>query len=524
MAGRGTPIKNTGVREPYKVLQSDVIEKKYPYFFFTSVNRRSNPVLQKDEELIDLVNWYTDRIGSKKVRPGLTVYLDQVDSNPVTGLFYGKFPNSTIGKRLVRASGGKLYGVDPNVATGWGANIFSTSNFFKRPEATMLNAKMHITSLFSDTEAHYLEYNGTTATDTTYTSSTDPVSPYRGVSLVQYHQRVYVISPYDGTNLFRSLLSYSTVDYQNKGTTPASPWTTEAVVTDNSKSFNRQIDQDYKGGGIKVTNINNRLNIYKEEGIYRYNETSVSELFGLAAYQGSIATMEETKEDYFMTNEGFFKTTGDADPTPIGEGWYPILKQMLKNGMTLTSVVSGAVNYRYFCYVGQVTYDGKTLNHACFVYDARFDEMWLWDFAYDITCFGYYSNTSNDKVVLLGDANGNVYKLDESANDDAGTAMFASFKTHYYYFDDPTMSNWISEFYGFTSVGSELEIAIDRDYANQYTTIGVSSGFGNKLRVNQDKIGQFQQASFEITWNGKGKRPSFDGMVCNIKQSTQQLR
>lgn len=487
-------------------------EKKFPFFNFGVVNRRVNPVLSKDEELLDLVNFYSDQVGAKKVRPGLVSFLNNPDSSSVSYLYYCKFPNQTTSK-LLRFSGNKIYVVDPNSASSWGTASYTHSVNWVRPQATILSGKVHIVDLTSSS-GYYIEYNGSSFTLTNYTSGSDVVVPHRAKTITTYHRRVYVGHSYYAPDFHRSRISWSSIDYLNHGSSPSSPWT---IDEDDISSANyRSIDTDYKGNILKITNINDRLNIYKEEGIYRYNESQVFLLFGLSAYDNSIATMEETREDYFFTNEGFFKTNGQ-EVKPIGIGWYPIIKEILKNGITPSNITSYAVNFRYYCYLGNISYGGQTISNACFVYDANLDELWLWSFGYPVSSFGHYVDNSGDRHLLVASTNGQVYKLSESSHTDAGIPITAYFTTKYFYFDDPTIKKNISSIVGFTGVGQQLEIYVDRDYENQYIPIVSISGYNSKAKVNFDDIGAFNELSFKISWNGKGQRPVFKGMVVSVK-------
>lgn len=502
-------------------------ENKYAYFYFTDVNRRVNPYLIKDNELLDAVNFWTETtIGAKKVRPGLTPFLDRIDSNPVTGLFYAKFPNGNV--RLARVSGGKIYAADPNAAATWGTAKFSTTNTLVRPDYTQLAGKVHIVSQVSGTESHYIEWDNTdTMTDTAYTSGTDLVVPYQGSCIQQFHQRIYTGSTFATPDTFKSRLSWSTIDYANAGTTPASPWTT--LDTDVTTANFRDIELDYKGGIIKLTSLNDRLNIYKEQGVYKYNEDSVQELFGLSPYVGSISTMDESNEDYFFTNEGFFKT--EVNPylsvskavKTIGDGWYPVIKEILKNGIDTTKMNSLSVNFLYFCYMGDVQYDGRVVKNACWCYNAYYDELYLFSFAYDIRSMGYYVDASGNKQIVMGDVNGFTYKFDYNASDDAGLMINAMFRTKYFFFDSPHKKNQFTEIFPYATLGAELEISADTDFQNMYTEFTQLAGLEDSIRVEPSKFGQFNEFSMKVAWNGRGKRPEFYGMILNIKEDSERF-
>jgi len=504
----------------------DTTHQDYPYLYFTAVNRGVNPYLMQDNELWDSVNFWTERtMGAKKVRPGFTPFLNNPDSLPVKGLFYVKFPNGYV--RLARVSGKTVYAVDPTTASTWGSSILTpiTSNFV-RPDFTILAAKGHIVDQISDTESHYIEWTdsaGTdTMTDTTYTSSTDTVVPYKGKVITTYHQRVYVGSPYYSPNVYKSRLSWSTIEYANWGSSPASPWTQDVTGIDITSANWRDIDQDYNGNIIKLTNINDRINIYKENQIYRYNESQVFSIFGMSPILGTIATVAETEEDYWLTDEGFFKTDGNTI-TPVSDGWYPIIKQIFANGLTPSKFVSAGANFLYFCYLGNITYDGQTISNAMFVYSTKFAEMSLWSLGFDVSSIGTYVNSSEDKIVVFGDTSGKTYYLDYSANDDAGTPITAYLRTKYFFFDSVTKENNIDKVHALATEGSEMNLQADPDFSGQYNDLLEISDVHSKTMKDMSDFGQFYTMSFRVSWNGKGNRPEFYGIVPGIIQSSVRM-
>lgn len=492
--------------------------------YYTDVDRRSNPYTVSDSKLRDSINFWTeDLIGAKTVRPGLTAFLNAVDADPVTGLKYVKFPNGQ--KRLARFSGGKIYAVDPNTAENWGtADYTDAVNDFVSPEMAILSGKVSIVDRISSSVYKYIEWTNSAGTDTltnaSYTSGTQTVIPFQAKTITQYHRRIYTGGQFNTPNEYKSRLAWSSLEYANKGSDPASPWTTDD--TDTTYANYRNIDTDYRGGILKVTNINDRINIYKEGGIYRYNESSVMDIFGLSPIDGSIATMDETKEDFFLTNEGFFKTDGQSTST-IGSGWYPLIKQMFRNGLTLASVHSYAINFLYFCYLGDVTYDGKTVANACFVYNSYYDELSLWSFAFNITSIGHYTNSGGEKVIVMGDENGKTYKLDYSSSTDAASPIHAMLRTKYYFFSKLRNYNQSREIQAFATPGSEMQLALDRDFRDEYKeVIQLTGDQESEIKFDWGKLGRFKSLSMEVFWNGAGSRPTWYGAILDTVQTSQE--
>lgn len=504
---------------------SGVQKEPYPFMYFTSVNRRVEPYIMKDDELWDSVNFWTYlKVGGKSVRPGLTPFLNQVDSDAVKGLFYVKFPSGNV--RLARLSGGKIYAVDPNSAANWGTadHTLASSGVFNSPEYAILTGTAHIVDKLSSTDYRYLEWTNSAGTDTitqrSTTSGTDPVVPYNAKTVVQFHRRIYAGHVYDGTNEFKSMLSWSSIDYVNKGN-PSSPWTTETSLVDTTKASSRNVDRDYKGNILKITNINDRLNVYKDEGIYRYNEVQLFEIFGLSPIEGSIATLEETKQDIFFTNEGFFKTDG-KESIPIGNGWYEVIKEILHNGIDPTKIHSFAANFLYFCYLGDITYDGKTLANACFVYNAFYDELSLWSFAKDLTTFGYFVDTNKEKIIVCGDDDGYTYKLDFWADSDAGDPIHSYFITKSFHYDSPYLNNTIAEIHGFISKGSVIEILADTDFSDKWKSVLTIGKDTSASRIDTSVLGYFKTVRFKFLWNGVGKRPDVYGIIPIVDQTAER--
>jgi len=170
-------------------------EKSYPLMYFTSVNRRTNPFIMKDDELWDAVNFWTDRkIGEKKVRPGLTLFLNQVDSSPVKGFAYVKFQNTY--KRLARFSANKIYAIDPDSASEWGtADHTLASGNFNKPDYTVLAAKVHVVDRISDSNSPYIHWTNSAGTDsfteTNDVSGADLVVPYSGSTITTLNKNDY---------------------------------------------------------------------------------------------------------------------------------------------------------------------------------------------------------------------------------------------------------------------------------------------------------------------------------------------
>ncbi len=507
----------------------DTIEKEYPLMYFTSVNRRVNPYLMKNEELWDCVNFWTEgSLGEKKVRPGLTPFLDQIDTDPVKALHFIKFPNGKT--RLARVSGTKIYLVDPlaNPAT-WGSAKITINANFNRPEFAILSAIVSISDRLSISDHRYLEWTDAAGTDSivdpNYVSSTNPVVRYKAKSIVAYHRRIYGVNTFDVGGEATSDLSWSSIDYQNKGTTPSTPWTTQSTLTDTTYASFTPVDSDNNGDCLKVTNIADSLQIYKESGMYRFNDVTpaLTDAFGFGALDGSVATIPEVKQDIFLTNEGFFKNDG-TNVTIIGDGWYPIIKQIFRNGFTPSKVCSIGANFLYFCYMGDIKYDDKTVNNACFVYNSFYDELNLFSFAFDVTSFGTYINASKDKVILVGDSGGRVYTFDYSANDDAGQPIQAMLRHKYYFFDAPQRTDNMTEIKGYSTLASEVQVLADKDFHNEYQEIASIKGTDIKKRMGYDKIGQFKTLSFKIMWNGKGVRPGYYGLIPKIKQQSERKK
>ena len=115
-----------------------------------------NPFQQQDFECNLLLNFYSRKYGSKKVRYGYTKFLDNPDNSPVRNLFFYNFPTSL---GLIRVSGEKTYVTTSQQGT-WGPNIQSWSADTQMGMATISGLENYV--VFSDPVDGQWTYDGKT--------------------------------------------------------------------------------------------------------------------------------------------------------------------------------------------------------------------------------------------------------------------------------------------------------------------------------------------------------------------------
>ena len=368
------------------------------YFLTSGVNTYASPLLG-DGVLIHSVNFDTFPYGAKTKRTGYSSFLDNPDKNQVQSLF--AFPN--IGNDpsqlcLYRASGSSLYYYPNDATLTWhlAGNGTITSN------AHFGHAILDNVLIGGDgiTNSRYTT-NGTSFTD----GSLAPKAEF----WEQYQNRVYAL----GTS---STLFYST-------TNDATNWNTSGTSDSNSL----EIPGAGKGGGlIKVAD---KLVACKSSGIMMkwdgYSLLDMATLYGPSSPY-SIANVEGYT--FFANQYGHYGFGGDM-PQILSH----VVERQFKNadntgiaGSIPLTMPAFTYEHDYFLSIGTVTDDftKRTIPDAILKYDFHKQEYLDYSFANAPTAFLSYKDLNGAQQFIFGDANGQVYQMDNSTTDN-GVAIAA---------------------------------------------------------------------------------------------------
>jgi len=483
-------------------------EKDFIFAPANGVNLNVNHLLVKDEELTWGLNIYTPYYGTKRVRFGYTQLLDNPDNQRVVNLIYFNFPNGQ--KGILRISGGKIYRTS-FTGSSWGTPIktlTTNSSLFSSVIAnTIMLSKLHLSS---KDIGFYTVYDGSTFTDLT-TSNT----PYANF-LTNWRGRIFAGYYTVSSVNFLSRLKYSSVDFGG-----ADPWLENADDPSSSGSMTVNAGNDGVITGLSI--VGDRPFYYKEGGVYKFNGTGVIRMpYNIGAIKNTIASTGGS--DFFFTPEGVFYNDGSK----IQMASFPIYKLIEKTyrklGIDYSKLCSVSYKDYYMLYIGDIYWDNKTYSNGMLVYNARYDEWYIWSLAHQMTCFSYYLDpVSNDRKLISGDINGNTYVWGEDYNNDNGVAINFAIKTKHYYLENILSEKRLQEYFIISDFGNEAKLYVEYDRSGNEIEIGKTEKLYNKKRVSDDKQGDFRSISFAIRGKTTNNRGTFAALGLKVQYSGEKF-
>lgn len=370
------------------------------------VVRNISPLIVQSADLKTLINVVTDPIGGKSVRPGAVAFLNDPDGDPVRNLHFAVGPT---GRRfLYRVSGNDVYTYEYGTgATTWGSSRYTLVNTNRCSIAT-LNGKVFFAN-GSDFFYHDLSADTFTAVST----GTVPSNPKL---LAVFVNRLIVVPE-----------NSSTVQYSvaNAG----EDWTVDAA--DISKANNFFCYPSLGGNITAISSYGNRLVIDKEDG-FRFKwdgSTAISgiissnflvELNTSESASSQYAVGRSEKVQYYMNRTGIFVYTGE-EPDLISNGINEYIEGIAPG--VFSDLYTARYAYQQWFLVENITdYDGRLIDNAVIVYEARYKEFYIFSFAFrPISCIQAVSD-NGDRQFVIGDSEGNTY-LYGGGYTDAGTPI-----------------------------------------------------------------------------------------------------
>lgn len=496
---------------------NDIIERDFSLVPAGGINVSVNPLLNKEEDMLMLLNVYSPRFGRKRVRFGYTPMLDKISSSPVENLIYFNFPNGN--KGILQHAGGKLYKYDFTGST-WGSSIktltTSTSLFANKIASTIMLSTMHLSS---QSMAFYLTYDGSTFT-TLGSSANVPYSDF----LTNWRSRVYSAkyTLSSGGAAYYSRLKFSSVDFIGTGDTP---W--QEVSTDPSSSGSLSVNAGNDGIVTGLDIAGDRPFVYKEFGLYKYNGTGVIRApFQDGAMANTVSNTEDT--NYFFNSDGVWFNNGDKTDT-ASFSIIPIIQSTFdKYGFDSTKIHSIGWKFYFMLYVDKIYWQGKTYNNAMFVYDKRFDEWYMWTLGHQMTCFSWFIDpTTKAKLLMSGDVNGNTYLWGNDYCSDATKPITFDIQGKHTHMAIPSYlsdsvrgiadDKRIIQYYTLTDFGSEANLYLIYDKTRDPVQIGWTSGFMKSMQLSADKQFDFKTVSYKISGSTTTNRGSLDGIIFTVQ-------
>jgi hypothetical protein len=465
------------------------------------INRDVNPFMQRDQDLQMATNFYTPRYGSKKVRFGYAPFLNAVDNQPVRNLFYYNLPNQT---GILRYSNKKIYRTTTFAGT-WGSSELTLTKDVSLA-MNQLDGSKPYAHFTNDTDGYY------TFDGAAYNNWTTGATP-KGSTMAAWQSRIF-------TDINKRLFAESAVSFDlNPGYT-VDPF---AINNNDPGGGGTNPLNAGKDGNIQfMTSSIDRVHVYKQFGIMRYNGSSFMKL----PFFGNILSVTSTKSqlDYLLATNGIFKNTGND--VPLADfGVHTVLQETI-DAHGINNPVSFSFGDYTFFFVGTIRMgSGDTavdIPNGMFVHHEQFDEWTIWSLGHQMTAFGFYVDpTTNEPVMISGDVNGNTYKWGELYSSDAGIPISYHLRSAYHHFGKPTASNIPEAFVADIKDGDNVSLAIAVDYTDEYKE--EQTTFPERLKRKRfNRTNAFKTISFEFFGSTTTNRPEINGYSIRHKDNEER--
>jgi len=367
----------------------------------------------KENEAAIATNVWSVGKNSLKKRPGYKLMAEVAGAGQVDGI--GTYYNASVRELLVMA-GGKLYKIESGTATQIGSTTWTSG---LKTDFCQAGGKLYIQN---GTDA-LREYNGTTITDTTNGKAGKACIFYKG-SLWTFGNSANL------TQLFRSGTDTSLGDFTYNVTT--NPLATSVYVG--------------KNDGQNITGLfkhQDYLYITKENSIWSVSqaidESGTISLELIDSSRGCVShqTIDSVDNDIFFFNDvGMFafgyepNITNQIRSNIVSLRVDPEIKTIQKDRL---DDIAGIYydNHYYLSY----TSGGASANDTILNYDRQRLGWWKWNIG--ANCFSEYKGDDGYSRLYFGSStDGKVYYFDETAKDDAGTAISSKWKSASFSFKD----------------------------------------------------------------------------------------
>lgn len=541
-----------------------------------------NPFQQKDSPLDCnlILNWYSHKYLSKKVRFGYAKFLDNPDNMPVRNLIYYQFPNSS---GILRVSGGHTY-VTTTASGSWGSPIsgLDWTDDTVLGTAQLSGSKNYVH--MSNAVDGYKTWDGTNAKSWTgsYTPKANFLAAYQGrifgdvnqLSLAESQVGFDFLNPpitYPGTGtlgvtdgstnvmgsgtFFTTQLTVGsviyiggvayTVHYINNddnlvletpfsGTTASGlsflysfstvdPFYYSPASSNPAQGGVTPLDSGNNGAIVDMSVVQNTLLIYKQRAIYRYDGTNFLTLnFANSVIPRSVAVSDYTKTNYFVSYNSIW-TTDAQSVVPASFGVNTIIQDTFTN-LGVQQPISFCFDYLSFFWFGNIWFQPNpsvnpvTIRNAMLVKDERFNEWYIWSVGHTVTAFGSYTDANNVRHMITGDSLGNTYVWGEQYTSDDGVPISYQLRTKYIDHGSPSGTKVPQPQTAVSAdTNSEATVSSAKNFSDKYIPLGSTSGVLSKFNKSV-ATPSYKNVSIEVAGSTTTNRPELYGITLNLDE------
>lgn len=349
-----------------------------------------------------------DKVGRVKKRQGYVKFLNVPDANKEV-LSMIPFDLGGTRKMIMINAAGKLYAAATNAAS-WGTAILT---------GLSTTARWGYTYMQDDDGNNYMILGN--GTETYKTADAATFSAVSGAPLAKYwatyQQRVYAA----GVAASPHTLFWSSIgDITDWSPTPP------------SDSSSTDIEAGYKGVLMGIYNSNDRIVMWKERMMKRWNEEIMKTIktswgteapYSLADIDGNVFSYDREAIRLYDGNEH----------VPISFYIDDLIKGASNTAANLQRRFGLVFNKKYYLNIGTVTdEDGKSITNGMIVYDYEKNMFVIYSFADVMTAGAKLIDTNSDEQVYFGDSLGQCYKMFTGDVDD-DTDIEMVLESHIFY-------------------------------------------------------------------------------------------
>lgn len=358
---------------------------------------RTSDYMRKSDESIICLNVHGDAVGSLTKRPGYTIIgaTGGVSQNIIGLQPYYKADTT---RKLIRI-------VDNN-------NIqYSTGGAWTTIVATPLNGAKYSGEQFLD-KTFFVGYNSTSKTFATNFTINGTVYSTGDSDLIGMPQAKYV-------KLYKDLLYVANVrtggiNYPSRVYFSNTPSGTAISWTPSTKWFTVPADNNEQITGLEVNN--DRLLIFKEQSLYRWDESNLVFVSKSGCPNGNtIFTSDDgTITFYYSLNgNGIMAYTG-GKPKLISQKIEPIMDALDKTQVA-NFYGCGDANH-YYLYVGDFNLplpngDSQLITNAWIVYLIPTNSFYVYSTKDPVRFMSRFWDDNNTDRIFFGNSNGEVFKM-----------------------------------------------------------------------------------------------------------------
>ncbi len=401
------------------------------------MNRKTGPLIIKDDECELALNYILDNVGTLQKRGGYgAIAAAPVANRTVNGLYsFSDSSASTYVSLLVANNSGNTNGVIYKLIGGTWTAEKTNDTASKRTRFTAF-----VDYIFRVNGADVVATSADGVTWGTTNAPTVITPSYAAV----FQDRTYVA--HGGTT------NKSRVWFSSLPSAGAITWTTATDFFD--------VNPDDGDELTALENNGNRLLLFKHRALYRWNfgQVDPDRVIGVGTdSQESVKTNFDLGITFFANSHGVYAYTGNR-PKLLSRKIQPFIDAV----SNWTTTYGGVDNDHYYLYVGNLTVEGRTYNRVVLCYHISLDAWTIFSVGSTVSIFASMVDTqitsSTGGVLCMGATDGAAYLTSfnliaangiSSYNSDSSasniTAEFIS-KEYLLKFPERTNLTWIDIF------------------------------------------------------------------------------